>query len=335
MKIALINENSQAAKNGIIEAALKKVVEPMGHEVVNYGMYAADDAAQLTYVQCGILAAILLNSGAADYVITGCGTGEGAMLALNSFPGVICGHVEDPVDAYTFAHVNDGNAVAMPWIKDVPAVVQGWFIGSEAGNAITDVLSGDVNPSGKLPFTFPMSLADVGAHAAGEYPGNKAELDASKEWGDTIREYYNDDIFVGYRWADKEKTTPLFPFGHGLSYTSFEYGKPTADKKVMTADDIITVSVNVKNTGSREGSEIVQLYIADKKSSLPRPVKELKGFEKIYLQPNESRTVRFTIAPEMLKFYNADLKFVAEPGDFDVMIGPDSRNVKTARFTLR
>ncbi len=94
MKIALINENSQAAKNGIIEAALKKVVEPMGHEVVNYGMYAADDAAQLTYVQCGILAAILLNSGAADYVITGCGTGEGAMLALNSFPGVICGHVE-------------------------------------------------------------------------------------------------------------------------------------------------------------------------------------------------------------------------------------------------
>ena len=117
MKIALINENSQAAKNGIIEATLKKVVEPMGHEVVNYGMYAADDAAQLTYVQCGILAAILLNSGAADYVITGCGTGEGAMLALNSFPGVICGHVEDPVDAYTFAHVNDGNAVAMPFAK--------------------------------------------------------------------------------------------------------------------------------------------------------------------------------------------------------------------------
>ena len=113
MKIALINENSQAAKNGIIEAALKKVVEPMGHEVVNYGMYTAEDAAQLTYVQCGILAAILLNSGAADYVITGCGTGEGAMLALNSFPGVICGHVEDPVDAYTFAHVNDGNAVSM------------------------------------------------------------------------------------------------------------------------------------------------------------------------------------------------------------------------------
>ena len=121
MKIALINENSQAAKNGIIEAALKKVVEPMGHEVVNYGMYAADDAAQLTYVQCGILAAILLNSGAADYVITGCGTGEGAMLACNSFPNVLCGHVADPLDAYTFAQVNDGNCVAMPF-----ALKNGW-----------------------------------------------------------------------------------------------------------------------------------------------------------------------------------------------------------------
>lgn len=117
MKIALINENSQAAKNSIIEHALRKVAEPMGHEVFNYGMYAADDAAQLTYVQVGILAAVLLNSGAADYVITGCGTGEGAMLACNSFPGVICGHVEDPLDAYTFAQINDGNAIAIPFAK--------------------------------------------------------------------------------------------------------------------------------------------------------------------------------------------------------------------------
>ncbi len=117
MKIALINENSQAAKNDLIYQALTKVVVPMGHTVDNYGMYSAQDEAQLTYVQNGILGAILLNSGAADYVITGCGTGEGAMLAMNSFPGVICGHVEDPVDAYTFAHVNDGNAVALPFAK--------------------------------------------------------------------------------------------------------------------------------------------------------------------------------------------------------------------------
>jgi ribose 5-phosphate isomerase RpiB len=117
MRIALINENSQAGKNDLIEASLKKVVEPMGHTVDNYGMYTAEDAAQLTYVQVGILGAILLNSGAADYVITGCGTGEGAMLAMNSFPNVLCGHVEDPVDAYTFAHVNDGNAVSLPFAK--------------------------------------------------------------------------------------------------------------------------------------------------------------------------------------------------------------------------
>ena len=117
MRIALINENSQAAKNALILEALRGVVEPMGHTVDDYGMYTAEDKAQLTYVQAGILGAILLGSGAADYVVTGCGTGEGAMLAMNSFPGVICGHVEDPVDASTFAHVNDGNAVALPFAK--------------------------------------------------------------------------------------------------------------------------------------------------------------------------------------------------------------------------
>lgn len=117
MKIALINENSQAAKNAVVLNSLKKVAEPMGHEVFNYGMYTPEDENQLTYVQIGILAAVLLNSKAADYVITGCGTGEGAMLACNSFPGVICGHVQDPLDAYTFAQINDGNAIALPFAK--------------------------------------------------------------------------------------------------------------------------------------------------------------------------------------------------------------------------
>lgn len=117
MKIALINENSQAAKNAMVYETLKKVADQKGYEVVNYGMYSAEDKASLTYVQCGILAAILLNSGAADYVITGCGTGEGAMLALNSFPGVICGHVVDPSDAYMFSQINAGNAIALPFAK--------------------------------------------------------------------------------------------------------------------------------------------------------------------------------------------------------------------------
>jgi len=118
MRIALINENSQASKNGLIEATLRKVVEPMGHTVVNYGMYTAEDEAQLTYVQCGLLASLLLTTGAADYVVTGCGTGEGAMLACNSFPGVICGHLTDPSDGYMFAQINDGNCVALPFAKD-------------------------------------------------------------------------------------------------------------------------------------------------------------------------------------------------------------------------
>ncbi len=118
MRIALINENSQAGKNSLIESTLRKVVEPMGHTVDNYGMYAADDACQLTYVKAGLLAAILLNSGAADYVVTGCGTGEGAMLACNSFPGVLCGHLVDPSDGFMFAQINDGNCVALPYAKD-------------------------------------------------------------------------------------------------------------------------------------------------------------------------------------------------------------------------
>ena len=118
MRIALINENSQAAKNAMIESCLKEVVEPMGHTVVNYGMYTAEDECQLTYVKVGLLAAILLNTGAADYVVTGCGTGEGAMLACNAFPGVLCGHLCDPSDGYMFAHINDGNCVALPYAKD-------------------------------------------------------------------------------------------------------------------------------------------------------------------------------------------------------------------------
>ena len=151
MRIALINENSQAAKNSIIEKSLRKVVEPMGFEVRNYGMYAADDEAQLTYVQNGILAATLLNAGACDYVITGCGTGEGAMLALNSFPGVICGHVATPLDAYTFAQINDGNAISLPF-----ALGFGW--------------GGDLN----LEYIFEKLFCEPSGGSGGGYPKERA-----------------------------------------------------------------------------------------------------------------------------------------------------------------
>ena len=229
-----------------------------------------------------------------------------------------------------------GNAVAMPWVNEIPAIVQGWFLGSEAGTALASVLIGDINPSGKLPFTFPVKLDDVGAHKLGEYPGNKEEL-VTKHQGDTINETYHEGIFVGYRWADKEKIKPLFPFGHGLSYTTFTYSKPAADKKTMTADDTISFTVNIKNTGTYEGQEIVQLYISDKKSSLPRPLKELKAFQKVKLAPGEEKSVTLTIDKKALSFFDdARHEWVAEPGKFEAMIGSSSRNIKgTIVFELK
>lgn len=217
-----------------------------------------------------------------------------------------------------------GNAVAMPWVNEVPGIVQGWFLGSEAGIALAAVLVGDVNPSGKLTFTFPVKLEDNAAHALGDFPGN----------GEVT---YKESIFVGYRWNDKQKIKPLFSFGHGLSYTTFEYGTATVDKKQIAASDSVTFTVKVKNTGKRAGSEIVQLYISDLKSSLPRPVKELKGFEKIALQPGEEKTVSFTVDKTALSFFDADKHdWVAEPGAFEALIGASSTAIKTkVKFTLQ
>lgn len=211
-----------------------------------------------------------------------------------------------------------GNAIAMPWIKEVPAVVQGWFLGSEAGNALANVLTGDVNPSGKLTFTFPVKLEDNGAQALGEFPGSK----------DSVT--YKEGVFVGYRWAEKYKIKPLFAFGHGLSYTTFQYGKVVADKKSMSASDKITFTVDIKNTGTRDGEEVVQLYIQDVKSSVERPAKELKGFEKISLKAGEQKTVSFTIDKAALSFFDAGKhEWVAEPGDFNALIGAASDDIKS------
>ena len=230
-----------------------------------------------------------------------------------------------------------GNAVAMPWVDKVPAIVQGWYLGSEAGTAIASVLVGDVNPSGKLPFTFPVKLTDIGAHKLDSYPGNKEELAQSTHKSDTITAFYDEDLFVGYRWLDKEKITPLFPFGHGLSYTTFVYGKPTVNKTTMKADETLSFSVSVKNTGTREGQEIVQLYISDKKSSLPRPVKELKAFQKITLAPNEEKIVTLFINAEALSYFDdGKHEWVAEPGKFEALIGSSSRDIKgIVKFELK
>lgn len=217
-----------------------------------------------------------------------------------------------------------GNAVAMPWVNEVPAIMQAWYLGTEAGNAIASILVGDANPSGKLPFTFPVKLEDNGAHKLGEYPGNGEET-------------YNEGIFVGYRWTEKEKIKPLFAFGHGLSYTTFSYGKVVADKKEMTVSDKISFTVNIKNTGNREGSEIVQLYISDLKSSVVRPVKELKGFQKVSLKPGEEKAVTIIIDKAALSFFDADKHdWVAESGDFEALIGASSSDIKAKTgFSLR
>lgn len=218
-----------------------------------------------------------------------------------------------------------GNAVAMPWVEQVPAIVQAWFLGSEAGHSIASVLMGDVNPSGKLPFTFPASLDDVGAHKLGEYPG-VLRNDGTK----IADEKYNEGIFVGYRWADKEKTRPIFPFGHGLSYTTFKYGKATIDKKEMTSDETLTVTVPVTNTGTREGAEIVQLYVSDVKASVVRPVKELKGFSKVRLNPGETKNVTFTIGKDALSYYDDTRHaWTAEPGKFEAIIAASAADIKS------
>ena len=212
-----------------------------------------------------------------------------------------------------------GNAVEMPWVSRVPAIVQGWYLGSMGGKSLADILSGAVNPSGKLPFSFPAKLTDCGAHAFDElsYPG------------DSIKQEYKEDILVGYRWHDTKKISALFPFGHGLSYTTFTYGKPVASAKAMAADGTLTLTVAVKNTGSVAGKEIVQLYIGDDKCSVLRPVKELKHFAKVALAPGEEKNVTFTLTPDDLKFYDeASAAWKYEPGKFKAYVCASSADVR-------
>lgn len=222
-----------------------------------------------------------------------------------------------------FIYVNiSGNAVAMPWHNKVPAIVQGWFIGSEAGEALADVLSGDVNPSGKLPFTWPASLQDVGAHKLNAYPG------VWRPDHKVIDEEYKEGLYVGYRWVDKEKTHPLFAFGHGLSYTTFKLSDLRESSDRISRDGNITFTVNVKNTGKYDGAETVQLYIHDVKSSLDRPYKELKGFKKVELKAGESRDVQITIDNSALSFYDDRIQaWTSEDGDFEAFVGNASDNL--------
>jgi beta-glucosidase len=198
------------------------------------------------------------------------------------------------------AFVNSGTTLNLgDLIRTFPAVVQCWYLGQEGGYAMIDALFGDINPSGKLPVSFPRSAGHIPAYYS---------------YKPSSRRGYNLDLDV----------SPLFPFGYGLSYTTFEYSNLALNKAVIKKDGTSEVSIDVKNTGNREGAEIVELYIRDDYSSIPRPVKELKGFRKVRLQPGETKTVVFTINPEALSFYDKNMKWTIEPGSFTIMAGPSS-----------
>ncbi len=224
-----------------------------------------------------------------------------------------------------------GNPVAMPWHDCVAAIVQAWYGGSESGEALADVLTGDVCPSGKLPFTWPVKLQDVGAHALKTYPGT---------WRDghkIIDETYSEGVYVGYRWTEAKHIRPLFAFGHGLGYTTFKLSDLRLSSSTLTAADSLTVTVNVRNTGRRAGAETVQLYIHDDKCSVDRPVKELKGFAKVALQSGESKDVKIVIGRDALSFYDEKQgAWKAEPGTFTALVGNASDNIVLKRsFILK
>ncbi len=251
-----------------------------------------------------------------------------------------------------------GNPAELPWADRVPAMLQAWFLGSEAGHSMADVISGDVNPSGHLPYTWYKTLDQCGAHAAGDkavYPGIKRGSDGTEveevgtsftQGQDFWDEEYKDDIYVGYRFVDKKKLQPLFPFGYGLSYTTFAF----SDAKVLdctaksgnlgvngeNGNGEVKVQVTVTNTGDRAGAEVAQLYVTDKKASVDRPLRELKGFQKVNLQPGESRVVTFSLQPADLAFFDETAHaWVVEPGQFEVAVGNSSRNLPVkAKFSV-
>ena len=216
-----------------------------------------------------------------------------------------------------------GNAVAMPWVDNVNAIVEAWYCGSQSGTALADIIFGDVNPSGKLPVTFPVRLEDNGAHALGAYDPASTEA------------HYSEGIFVGYRWAQKKDIKPLFAFGHGLSYTTFSYSEAEISRTTMSENGNVTVSVNVTNTGDREGKEIVQLYIGDDECSVERPVMELKAFRKVSIKPGETVKVSFPVNADMLKFYGND-GWTLENGSFTAYVGSASDDIRTsAKFNVK
>jgi beta-glucosidase len=222
----------------------------------------------------------------------------------------------------TIVVLNTGSPISMPWLDQVAAVAQAWYPGQECGNAIADVLFGDTNPSGKLPQTFPVRLEDTPAYL--NFPGESGKV------------YYGEGLFVGYRYYEKKKIAPLFPFGFGLSYTTFGYSALRLSAQRIGSDEIVQVAIDITNTGQRTGKEIVQVYVRDERASLQRPEKELKAFAKVQLEPGERKTVTLSLGRDALAYYD-DLahEWVAEAGEFEVLVGASSQDIRArASFTL-
>jgi beta-glucosidase len=217
---------------------------------------------------------------------------------------------------------NAGSPIAMEWLDRVPALLHAWFPGQEFGNALADLLFGDVNPSGKLPTTFPVRLEDTPAFT--NYPGENGQV------------VYGEGLFVGYRWYDTRDIEPRVPFGHGLSYTSFAYGELSVAPEVGL-DEPIEVEIEIANRGERAGQEVVQLYVRDPVARLARPHKELKAFAKVNLDAGQSTRVSFTLERRALAYWDpSTAAWVAEPGEFELLAGASSRDIRSrARFVLK
>lgn len=216
----------------------------------------------------------------------------------------------------------NGSPIKMDsWIDKVNAIIEAWYPGQDGGHVIADIIFGDINPSGKLPLTFPKKLEDSPAHISKErYPGDD-------------KVFYNEGIFVGYRYFDKNEIKPLFPFGFGLSYTNFNYDNLNFDKSQLSADEVMSMSLDITNFGNREGAEIIQLYIQEIKPKVERPIKELKGFKKIILKPNQKKTVEFEIDKENLSYFDEELNsWNVNEGKFNILIGSSSRDIRLQKI---
>ncbi len=309
-----------------------------GHEYQLTLQFARSESSSLAAVRLGILPPVPANSieravklaAASDVAIVCVGFGgewqsEGFDRPDMELPGRQHELVEQvaAANSRTIVVLNTGSPITMPWLDKVAAVVQAWYPGQECGNAIADVLFGDFNPSGKLPQTFPTRLEDNPAYL--NFPGENGKV------------YYGEGLFVGYRYYDKKKIAPLFPFGFGLSYTTFSYSSLRLNTPQIGPDDTLQVSIDITNTGQRAGKEVVQMYIRDEQAQLQRPEKELKGFAKVSLEPGECKTVTLSIGRDALAYYD-DLtrEWVAEAGTFEVLVGASSRDIRArAPFTLR